>query len=751
MYTGLTIVLVDSARRVDVARHVNEITSRFGHLRTRRSTAITKREVEQSLGLEEEEHLEIVDSIETSDGTIKTRYQETYKGLPVIGESLVLESYVNGKFTGSATGSLVEGLEKDLPDVEPSLDVETAVGIAVKYEDRPNNKISYKTDRDVRLAVHLGSVVDDVVQVDLAYEVTLLVISNGGVPPSRPQFLLNAHTGQIIRRIDTLEGHGLLLERRRLAAIEKYRRNEYFEITGVGGNNKTGPQVYGKDFESMIVRTDGGKCIMENDIVKLIDMKSTTDPTNKTVFEFQCDERVDDAINGAYSPITDSYFFFCKTFEMFHEWYNMTALKHKTSLYAHYDIKMENAFYGGYEIYIGDGGDRMFPLVVANVLGHEICHGVTAEHADLVYQKESGAMNEAFSDMCGITLEIYISATTDWRIGSTIMKDDTSFRYMDNPTLDDKSIKDAADLCPGMDVHYSSGVYNYVFYLLANYPGWSARKAFHVFIIANRMYWTPTSTFVEGACGTVKAAADLGFSVDDVTRAFRAVNIEPCQPKQFGISNNFALSISKGKSLSFELSLKDENTGMITVQTRKVSFDDTTGNVTLILEGSEVSLVSNRVGYKQDISFYHKGEETYDVILQGSPSFTDVRLYTILTTTPVITDRHVETNNSDGHYDQIEFEVTQEELDEEGELSLAIRTSVSHTHYGVLTSWKTRVDVHSSSYQASGCSIDDDGNNEALYCRPKPGKYYLAIMFYDPEYAMVYSASYSILKTLPRK
>jgi Zn-dependent metalloprotease len=61
---------------------------------------------------------------------------------------------------------------------------------------------------------------------------------------------------------------------------------------------------------------------------------------------------------------------------------------------------------------------------------------------------------------------------------------------MNNPPQDGQSIDNAANFTSSMDVHYSSGVYNKAFYLLATKAGWNGQKAFKVFARANALYWT---------------------------------------------------------------------------------------------------------------------------------------------------------------------------------------------------------------------------------------------------------------------
>ena len=56
--------------------------------------------------------------------------------------------------------------------------------------------------------------------------------------------------------------------------------------------------------------------------------------------------------------------------------------------------------------------------------------------------------------------------------------------------------------------------------MLATKAGWDTQKAFKVFARANANYWTPSSTFNQGACGVETAATDLGYNKADVTAAF---------------------------------------------------------------------------------------------------------------------------------------------------------------------------------------------------------------------------------------
>jgi hypothetical protein len=118
--------------------------------------------------------------------------------------------------------------------------------------------------------------------------------------------------------------------------------------------------------------------------------------------------------------------------------------------------------------------------------------------------------------------------------GYDIFKNPTAaLRYLYDPPLDGMSIDHFDDYYPGMDLHYSSGIFNKAFYLIASTAGWNTRMAFDTFVKANRDYWIPISTFQQGAEGVMNGALDYGYSCADVSDAFAAVGIyltcpDPC-------------------------------------------------------------------------------------------------------------------------------------------------------------------------------------------------------------------------------
>ncbi|WP_298626476.1 M4 family metallopeptidase, partial [uncultured Legionella sp.] len=72
-------------------------------------------------------------------------------------------------------------------------------------------------------------------------------------------------------------------------------------------------------------------------------------------------------------------------------------------------------------------------------------------------------------------------------------------------------------------VHTASGVFNKAFYLLSRELG--IKKAFHLMLIANTRYWTPTTDFLSGACGVLYAGNDLNADTALIKTVFNQVGV----------------------------------------------------------------------------------------------------------------------------------------------------------------------------------------------------------------------------------
>ncbi|MEP2024356.1 M4 family metallopeptidase, partial [Reichenbachiella sp.] len=139
----------------------------------------------------------------------------------------------------------------------------------------------------------------------------------------------------------------------------------------------------------------------------------------------------------------------------------------------------DNAFWTGYVMVYGKG-NSLDPLTTVDITAHEIGHAFCTGTADLVYEKESGAMNEGLSDIWGACVEYYVNQNYGlnkdiWNLGTEIGQ---TFRSMSNPKAygdpdtyggtywvsQNCTPSSGNDYC---GVHTNSGVTNHWFYVLA--------------------------------------------------------------------------------------------------------------------------------------------------------------------------------------------------------------------------------------------------------------------------------------------
>ncbi|CAN5567109.1 hypothetical protein BH10ACI1_BH10ACI1_31050 [soil metagenome] len=192
--------------------------------------------------------------------------------------------------------------------------------------------------------------------------------------------------------------------------------------------------------------------------------------------------------------------------------------------------RYNNAFWYNNQMSYGDGdGTQFSPLTTIDICGHEMTHGVTERTANLTYSNESGALNEATSDIMGSMVELYadggvISGDT-WKIGEDAYTPGTSgdaLRRMDNPNAvgdpDHYSLRYTGTADSG-GVHTNSSIVNHAFYLIAAggtnrvsgvaVTGIGTTDAARVWYRALTVYMTSGTNFSGARTATLNAATDI--------------------------------------------------------------------------------------------------------------------------------------------------------------------------------------------------------------------------------------------------
>ena len=192
-------------------------------------------------------------------------------------------------------------------------------------------------------------------------------------------------------------------------------------------------------------------------------------------------------------------------------------------------------------------GQTVGPLAGAlDIVAHELTHGVTDYTSDLEYRNESGALNEAFSDMVGVAAEAYFQTRgngplqADYLIGEDAFQarragSVSGIRSIQAPAAyghpDHYSVRFTGPQDNG-GVHINSGIPNHAFYLAieggtnrvsgraVTGVGFANRDQIErVFFRAFTQMLPVRATFVQARAATIQSARDLYSSNAAVERA----------------------------------------------------------------------------------------------------------------------------------------------------------------------------------------------------------------------------------------
>jgi Zn-dependent metalloprotease len=236
----------------------------------------------------------------------------------------------------------------------------------------------------------------------------------------------------------------------------------------------------------------------------------------------------DPAVDEAYDGLG-------ATFDFFWDVYQRNSIDDEglaLDATVHFGRDYDNAFWNGERMVFGDGDGQIFNrfTIALDVIGHELCHGVTQDEAGLVYYLQPGALNESMSDVFGSLVKQYKLQQTadqaDWLIGAGLFTaniNGVALRSMKAPgTAFDDPLLGKDEQPSHLDdfvntfqdnggVHINSGIPNHAFYLAAtNLGGFAWEKAGRVWYETLRdSGLRPSSGFRRFARLTVENAGKL--------------------------------------------------------------------------------------------------------------------------------------------------------------------------------------------------------------------------------------------------
>ncbi|WP_426110486.1 M4 family metallopeptidase [Massilia sp. PWRC2] len=513
-----------------------------------------------------------------TQGTQVSRFDQTYKGVRIFGADAVVVTDSAGKPVSVSSSersyNLGRGAANRLGpstadfDVTPTLSTRAAIDAALRtlpggaagavYQIPPTAElIIYPIIKTERLSTALTKTDADLNALDVrdvvdSYELAYLVHTRMHLG-KRPLFydtVISAKNGHVLNQwsmLQTVVGVGNSQYNGTVAINTTLTKGSYQMIDssrGTGG-------AYGAMAITNADHGTGAGRVYSNasntwgDGKQYVAGGSTTNANGQTA-----------AVNALWG-LMNTY----DMLKMAMGWLSLDGHNTATYIAAHVNSGYDNAYYSDTCkcMFIGDGS-TFSSLGAIDVIGHEMGHGVTAATSNLTYSGESGGLNESSSDINGEMVEAYARAGgtgstipasgNDWGVGKEISKNGTPLRYLFKPSKDGSSPDAWSTSLKRLDVHYSSGPNNRMFYFLsqgsnatpasdfyskylikkpAAMSGIGADKAYRIWFKAATTKFTASTNYADARAKMVLAAQELyGANSREhkaVQRAYAAINV----------------------------------------------------------------------------------------------------------------------------------------------------------------------------------------------------------------------------------
>lgn len=469
---------------------------------------------------------------EQNKSVIKTR--QAYKGIRIKGAD---QSYIVGE------DGVIESISGiSIPDIENRLK-----GSIVLSEDGARSVVEKDLGRALKDAKH--SSIEKIILPQNNEAVYAYSIKLSFYNPFLEawEYTVNAEDGKIINKQNILMNQSVPVEG-----------------TGIFGDTRKMTGHYG-EIEGFDISPDRPYTLV--DLTKTPPEGAVQKPAG--IFTYKYDENKDvrlaDDDNGYFTDDVsqahevDAHYFASKVYDFYKEVFGRNSYDNLGSdikIYTHSTVSgVNNACWDPVsgEMHIGDGdGEEFYGFAgEADTIGHEFTHGVVMSEADIEYNGQFGAINEALADFFGEVFESYVyNREPDWaklvecytpKIPGDVMID------MKNPGLTkisgtERSYPDHMDgfYIGGKDangVHINASILTKAFSLISDggefhnvkVPAIGIDKLSKIMYKVITEYLTPQTTFNELAIISQEAAAELYTKVsteyNSIRAGFQAVGI----------------------------------------------------------------------------------------------------------------------------------------------------------------------------------------------------------------------------------
>ncbi|WP_181412227.1 M4 family metallopeptidase [Streptomyces griseorubiginosus] len=517
-----------------------------------------------SLGLGAKEKLVVKDVVKDNDGTLHTRYERTYDGVPVLGGDLVVHTPPASLAAGTVSTTFNNN-RRTVSVRSTTATFSKAAARTKALRTAEALKAENPAAQSARKVIWAGSGTPK-----LAWETVVSGFQDDGTP-SKLHVITDATTGAELSRYEGVE-------------------------TGTGNSQYSGTvplstTLSGSTYQ-LYDTTRGGH--------KTYSLNNGTSGTGTLMTDADDTWGTGSGSNTQTAGV-DAHYGAQETWDFYKNTFGRSGIKNDgVAAYSrvHYSSSYVNAFWDDdcFCMTYGDGSGGTHALTSLDVAGHEMSHGVTSNTAGLNYTGESGGLNEATSDIFGTGVEFYANNSTDvgdYLIGEKIdiNGDGTPLRYMDKPSKDGSSADSWYSGVGNLDVHYSSGPANHMFYLLSEGSGTKTingvtytsttsdgvavagigrAAALQIWYKALTTYMTSSTNYAGARTAALNAAAALyGTSSTQyagVGNAFAGINVGghiTVPSTGVTVTNPGSQSAKVGTAVSLQISASSTNSGSL--------------------------------------------------------------------------------------------------------------------------------------------------------------------------------------------
>ncbi|NOQ27945.1 MAG: T9SS type A sorting domain-containing protein [Bacteroidales bacterium] len=549
------------------------------------SKAETKAVLSSLLNMTSNDEYKTIESEKDQIGYTHEKFQQYFKGFKV----------VNGVYFAHSQNNVLESVNGDYKlindiNVTPSISSANAIENAKAFI---NAKVYMKEDKATESKPELvivehnfGKSPKSVKEMVLAYRVDVYATQ----PLSRDYVYVNANTGEIVH-VNAI----LVTASATGSAVTRYSGTKSITTDSYNGSYRL------RDYS----RGNGIITYNCNEGTSYTSAVDFTDANNSwTAAEYDNSDKDNGALDAHWAGMV--------TYDYFKNTHSRNSFDGNNALmktYVHFDVNYDNAYWNGSVFTFGDGNS--FDILTSlDVFGHEFGHALCSYTANLNYENESGALNEAFSDIWGCVIEYYYAPEKDtWLMGEDL---GSALRSLSNPKL--KGLPDTymgdnwapLSSSPSQSndyggVHTNNGPYCHWFYLISeggsgtndNNDSYSVSaigitKAEKIAYRVESVYMTSTSDYDDARTYSIQAAQDL-YGVDSqeeisVTNAMYAVGVGSAYG---GGSSSYCQS--KGSSYSDEW-IAQVKLGSFTKSSAGSSYSDFTSSTINVNAGETYAL-----------------------------------------------------------------------------------------------------------------------------------------------------------------